>query len=68
MVEPLSHILREEAKDIIIISLEEFVFASVPTVGFGVGQVLGPIEFDDNSRFAVQEIDFHFTEIVKGNW
>jgi len=50
VIEVLSEVFGEEAEDEIPMLLERGVLATVATIGFGVGQMLPSIEFDDQAQ------------------
>ena len=63
-VEVLAEVVGEEAEDEVSVCLQEHVFAAVAAVGFS-GEVLRAIEFDDDPRFGVEEVHFHFADAVE---
>lgn len=65
VIQILAKILGKEAWNEIAVLLEQGVFASIATIGIGIGEVSLAIEFDDEPGLGVEEIDFHHPAAVE---
>ena len=60
-----AHILRQESQYEISVLLQQGIFAPIPAVRFGVGQMLRAVQLDDDARLRAQEIHLHSSPAVK---
>ncbi len=66
-VQFLAYVLRKKAKDDVVVFLKELVFASIPTVGHWVREMLGSVQLDRDARIGAQKIDLQTALAVERN-
>src|SRR2546422_8338735 len=64
-IKVFAHILRQESQYEISVLLQQCIFAPIPAVRFGVGQMLRAVQLDDDARLRAQEIHLHSSPAVK---
>ena len=67
VIEVLAEVFGEEAEDEIPMLLERGILATVATIGGGISQMLTAIQFDDETEFLPEEINFHSALCIKGD-
>ena len=58
-VEVSGEVLYEKTQDNIPVLLEQLIFAPIAAVCDGIGEMLRPVEFDDDARIVTQQINLH---------
>lgn len=63
LIEVKGDVLGQEAQDEISVLLKQGVLSTIAAIGFGIGEVLGAVELEDEVEIFVEEIDLHATGI-----
>lgn len=58
-IEVLANIFGQKAQNKITLFLQTCILASVASIGFCVGHMLGAVQFDSQSKLGIEQINFH---------
>ena len=66
-IEIPTEVLCKKPQNKVTVLLKEAIFPAVTSIGFSVGEVLGAVQFYDDTQTVVEEIHFHLTLTIKGD-